>query len=136
MATHPRGRHGTVVYDLADFGLDADERRAALRPYVERFGVREEVLGFARYFWSEGCCLARMGSSTRRGVRWPLTADTLFAAPGMTTAAAPLHALDPPAATSAADTHMNPGSDGAGFLVGHPGRRSRTRSRPGPGTAR
>ncbi len=27
MAAHPRGRHGTVHYDLADFGLDAGERR-------------------------------------------------------------------------------------------------------------
>jgi hypothetical protein len=42
MAGHPRGRHGTVVYDLADFGLDAAERRAALQPYVDRFGVHEE----------------------------------------------------------------------------------------------
>jgi hypothetical protein len=43
MATHPRGRHGTVVYDLADFGLSAEERRRALRPYVERFDVEEEA---------------------------------------------------------------------------------------------
>jgi hypothetical protein len=42
MATHPRGRHGGVIYDLADFGLDRDERRRALRFYVERFGVHEE----------------------------------------------------------------------------------------------
>ncbi len=42
IATHPRGRHGTVVYDLTDFGLDPTERRAALAPYVERFAVREE----------------------------------------------------------------------------------------------
>jgi hypothetical protein len=42
MAAHPRGRHGTIVYDLADFGLDPAERRAALRPYVDRFGPREE----------------------------------------------------------------------------------------------
>jgi hypothetical protein len=45
MAEHPRGRHGRVVYDLADFGLDRDERRAALRFYVERFGVQEEGAG-------------------------------------------------------------------------------------------
>jgi hypothetical protein len=43
MAGHPRGRHGTVVYDLADFGLSAEERRAALRPYIDRFGVEEET---------------------------------------------------------------------------------------------
>lgn len=42
MAEHPRGRHGGVVYDLADFGLDRAERRAALRFYVDRFGVRLE----------------------------------------------------------------------------------------------
>ena len=39
MADHPRGRFGRIDYDLADFGLDAAERRAALRFYVERFGV-------------------------------------------------------------------------------------------------
>ncbi len=42
MADHPRGKHGALVYDLADFGLDAVERRAALRSYSERFGVEEE----------------------------------------------------------------------------------------------
>ena len=42
MAEHPRGRHGRVAYDLRDFGLDRDERRAALRFYTDRFGVEEE----------------------------------------------------------------------------------------------
>jgi hypothetical protein len=42
MAAHPRGRHGGVRYDLADFGLDREERRRALRFYVERFDVDEE----------------------------------------------------------------------------------------------
>ena len=42
MADHPRGKFGGVVYDLADFGLDRDELRQALRFYVERFGVIEE----------------------------------------------------------------------------------------------
>jgi len=42
MAEHPRGRHGGVIYDLADFGLDRQERRRALAFYVERFGVTEE----------------------------------------------------------------------------------------------
>ena len=42
MAAHPRGRHGGVAYDLRDFGLDRDERRAALRFYTDRFGVEEE----------------------------------------------------------------------------------------------
>ncbi|MBV9284358.1 MAG: hypothetical protein JO176_07065 [Acidimicrobiia bacterium] len=41
METHPRGRHGGVVYDLAPFGLDADERRQALQFYVDRFGIRQ-----------------------------------------------------------------------------------------------
>ena len=39
MATHIRGRHGGLVYDLNDFGLDAAERREALGEYSERFGV-------------------------------------------------------------------------------------------------
>jgi Sulfotransferase family len=42
MADHPRGRHGGVQYDLAEFGLDGAERRAALRSYAERFGVVDE----------------------------------------------------------------------------------------------
>jgi hypothetical protein len=32
-----------VIYDLADLGLDRDERRRALQFYVERFGVLEEA---------------------------------------------------------------------------------------------
>jgi hypothetical protein len=39
---HRPGRHGTVVYRLDDFLLDADERRDALRFYQERFGVPDE----------------------------------------------------------------------------------------------
>jgi hypothetical protein len=42
MAEHPRGRHGAVAYDLAQFGLDRAERRRALAFYVERFGVALE----------------------------------------------------------------------------------------------
>ena len=42
MAEHPRGRFGTVEYDLAQFGLDPAERRRALAFYTERFGVTEE----------------------------------------------------------------------------------------------
>ena len=42
MVEHPRGRHGRVRYDLAQFGLDADERRETLSFYAERFGTREE----------------------------------------------------------------------------------------------
>jgi hypothetical protein len=42
MAEHPRGRHGGVVYDLGDFGLDADERYKALQFYIDRFDVEIE----------------------------------------------------------------------------------------------
>lgn len=45
MAEHPRGRHGRVVYDLADFGLDPIECRAALCFYRDRFGVETEAPG-------------------------------------------------------------------------------------------
>ncbi|HSS12007.1 MAG TPA: sulfotransferase, partial [Acidimicrobiales bacterium] len=43
VATHPRGRHGGVRYQPAAVGLDVAERRAALKFYVERFGVEEEL---------------------------------------------------------------------------------------------
>jgi hypothetical protein len=43
MADHPRGRHGGLVYDLADVGLDRDERRKALQFYVDRFAVSVEA---------------------------------------------------------------------------------------------
>jgi len=36
-AQHPRGRHGGLIYDIADFGLDAGERQNALTTYTERF---------------------------------------------------------------------------------------------------
>ena len=42
MVDHPRGRHGAVEYDLAQFGLDPAERREALRFYSDRFGVALE----------------------------------------------------------------------------------------------
>jgi hypothetical protein len=42
MDEHPRGRHGTVAYDLGEFGLDPSERRAALSFYTERFGITLE----------------------------------------------------------------------------------------------
>ncbi len=42
MAAHPRGRHGRVDYDIADFGIDPAERRQALSQYVEHFGIRQE----------------------------------------------------------------------------------------------
>jgi hypothetical protein len=43
MAAHPRGLHGGVAYDLAQFGLDSDERRRSLAFYTERFGVTAET---------------------------------------------------------------------------------------------
>jgi Sulfotransferase family len=42
MDAHPRGRHGAVLYDLTEFGLDPAERRRALSFYTERFGVTLE----------------------------------------------------------------------------------------------
>jgi hypothetical protein len=42
MARHPRGRHGAVVYDLGEFGLDAAERRKALAFYSDRFAITLE----------------------------------------------------------------------------------------------
>ena len=41
-ASHARGRLGAIDYRLEDFGLDAGERRRALRFYQERFGVPDE----------------------------------------------------------------------------------------------
>jgi hypothetical protein len=44
MASHPRGRHGRVVYDLrGDFGLDADELRGRFAFYTDRFNIRPEA---------------------------------------------------------------------------------------------
>ncbi|MCS5638369.1 MAG: sulfotransferase, partial [Myxococcota bacterium] len=42
MEAHPRGKHGRIRYDLADFGIDREERRRALGFYVDRFGVQME----------------------------------------------------------------------------------------------
>ncbi len=42
MADHPRGRHGRVIYDLADFGIDPAERRQSLGFYTDRFAVELE----------------------------------------------------------------------------------------------
>lgn len=36
---HSREKHGRVEYDLAPFGLDAEERRKALQFYTDRFNV-------------------------------------------------------------------------------------------------
>jgi hypothetical protein len=42
MADHPRGRHGGVLYDLAQFGLDGKQLRESMAFYIERFGISEE----------------------------------------------------------------------------------------------
>ncbi|MCU1449042.1 MAG: putative sulfotransferase [Acidimicrobiales bacterium] len=42
METHPRGRHGGIAYDLAQLGIDPDERRKALQFYVDRFDIDVE----------------------------------------------------------------------------------------------
>ncbi len=42
MDDHPRGKFGGIIYDLGDFGLDGNDRRRALRFYIDRFGVTEE----------------------------------------------------------------------------------------------
>lgn len=42
MADHPRGRHGGILYDLGQFGIDEEQLRSALHPYVESFGITEE----------------------------------------------------------------------------------------------
>ena len=39
---NPKGKHGIIRYRLEDFGIDADERREALRFYQERFDVPDE----------------------------------------------------------------------------------------------
>ena len=44
MVQHPRGRHGGLIYDLADFGLDADECREAFAFYTSRFAVTSEAI--------------------------------------------------------------------------------------------
>jgi hypothetical protein len=36
---HPRGKHGTIHYDLARFGIDPAERRDAFRFYTDLFQV-------------------------------------------------------------------------------------------------
>jgi hypothetical protein len=43
MDAHPRGRHGGVLYDLAEFGIDRDELRDSFSFYVDRFGLSAEV---------------------------------------------------------------------------------------------
>lgn len=42
MDAHPRGRYGSVEYHLDEFGLDAQERREALRFYSDHFDVALE----------------------------------------------------------------------------------------------
>jgi hypothetical protein len=42
MAEHPRGRHGGLHYNLAEFGLDREQLRQSFSFYVDRFGVTQE----------------------------------------------------------------------------------------------
>jgi hypothetical protein len=42
LAANPRGKHGAHTYRLEDYGLDADERRAAFDFYTQRFAVPTE----------------------------------------------------------------------------------------------
>lgn len=42
MVEHPRGKHGRVIYDLDDFGMNPAERRQALSFYTDRFAVELE----------------------------------------------------------------------------------------------
>ena len=41
---NPRGRHGTVAYDLKALGLDANVLRERMSAYTKRFNVRDEGL--------------------------------------------------------------------------------------------
>ena len=43
LARRPQGQHGPHRYDAASFGLDPQEIRDGLAPYVERFGVESET---------------------------------------------------------------------------------------------
>ena len=43
VAAHPKDRFGTHTYDLATYGLDADEIRERFETYVERYGVARET---------------------------------------------------------------------------------------------
>lgn len=43
LETHTRARHGAIAYCLADVGLDAGERREALRFYQARFALPSEA---------------------------------------------------------------------------------------------
>jgi hypothetical protein len=45
VTAHPRTEHGRHEYTPEQFGLDADGLRRRFKPYIERFGVRQEVLG-------------------------------------------------------------------------------------------
>ena len=40
---NPRGKHGAIVYDLADFGLDARELERRFGAYRERFSLPSDV---------------------------------------------------------------------------------------------
>ena len=50
LAGHQRNRHGALIYDLADFDLDADSIRAGLSDYIDRFQIPLEPLDTDRSF--------------------------------------------------------------------------------------
>ncbi len=45
LADHGRNRHGRLVYDLGELGLDEDDLRRRFAPYVDRFAVPAEPVG-------------------------------------------------------------------------------------------
>ena len=42
METHPRGRHGRVLYDLNDFQISPQEAETGFGDYIEHFGIQLE----------------------------------------------------------------------------------------------
>ena len=48
LADHQRNRHGSLIYDLADFDLDAATIRAGLSDYIDRFQIPLEPLDTTR----------------------------------------------------------------------------------------
>jgi hypothetical protein len=43
MAEHPRGRHGGIIYDLSQFGVERDQLTNLFEFYMDRFGVAQEA---------------------------------------------------------------------------------------------
>ena len=47
-SSHEPGAHGTHAYDLADFGLDADQVRERFAPYIESYEAERVIRGSQR----------------------------------------------------------------------------------------